>query len=1539
MSQNLNTDSLNNPSTKGLVTDLAPHLQNKEIWTYARNSVLNSHAGNMYALQNEQSNFKCIDLPYTYIGSIPLNEGRFAIFTTDNTNSEIGIFDPKDCSYVKVVNDACLGFNTSYLISGKSKYNYDCSETIYWADSGLNPRRFLNLQHVPYVNIGTVCNPDYTTALDCNKILIDPNISVPLIFTEIASEGNLKNGSYQFAIAYAIKKERFTDIYSFTNAISIFSHNNLGLKGVSLKISGLDSSTFDEYELFAAITIDNYTSYKSLGFYSTSESSITITTVDRPEYTAISNEDIFVKKQVYEKADWCEGNDQYLLWGGLKAPTDIGYQIQALNIAVNYAIVEAPPNYYKLSGGKNVGYYGDEVYAFGIQWLKSNGSYTDVYHIPGTISGANYVLTPEQELDVYETGGTCENDEVPPAWYVYNTATKAGEINVPIPNDCDLTVVASGSMAYTESTLDYPNNDDMFGALKCTPIRHHKFPNELKEPRYHPTNYSLVGNPGNIRIKTALFSNIEHPKDVNGNYISGITGYRILRSDRSGNRTVLARGYSTNMGYYYEYADPENHSSQITSTIYYPNYPYNDINPDPFLGDYFYSTVTTPSASTIGTFFDDKFTFYSPHTLIGRYSLGTEVIFESDEGGTTTGNFKNVYDHPSFKLWTSGGLSEALLVSLAMTIQESMDTFFGVSSNYNGALGGPLYLVAYVINAIGNIVGRSTITGNNFIEVVNNASDWQNYVVQYDSSCLLNKEIIRTPTVGHRRFLSNYTYLGDGLNPVPNATDTYINNFKKPMGVYFELGSGITYSTYSDNSRFRFPSGDKLNKSYNASATTYYTTVKRRLPSQYGTLDSVKYVNTGYEQDITNWSGTPYVYHTPITEPVFGGDCFINIFSVNQPQPFFTNYPLGTPNGTIWDYRNYRNLAYPTYWINNQPYDIYSAIVNSLTSASAIVSWLTGNSPTATLTIFPESRFLLDNINSVILNPLEPIIKAATEDALIRNDHAVMYSSYNGSVITYVESDFNLSYRDYLAPTSNVYQINPSLNWIYRSDNLFTPEEFIYNNSYSKQNIEVYAVQQNLDFNWANAIDCAPYWVNTIAYSLPASEDQKQDHWLFYLPANVYSFPINDFGYFTSMHAIDNQQIIFFFDKAGPYVTIGRDMLETKNGISVTIGDAGLFEREPRPIEYTTYGFGSSTSRFAFRPTAYGNYYASQEAGKIFTQYGLKLKEISKDGNKYWFSEFLPSQLLKQFPTFQDKDNPVTGVGLLSIYDPTYETFVLTKKDYKCIDPEVSYISASNTFVKGEDEVFLTNPLYFEDASWTISYKADLDAYVSWHDYHPIGYLQGKQHFMSIAKNNGGTSSIWKHNEIYTSYCNFYNIDYPFSIELPVNNQTNIETIRSFEFYAETYVYKTQWDYFHVLDTTFDYAIMHNSEQISGWLHLNSIIRNQVSQQFLYPYYNNTLDQYEIKIDKVENRYRINQFWDITKDRGEYSGLQIPLILTESNGYKFEINPIGVDYAKPQTQRKKFRHKTSKVYLEKEVSGNNKITLHFSDTKQTQSPR
>ena len=1546
MSQNPNTDSFNNPTTKGLITDLAPHLQTAEIWTYARNSVLNSHAGNMYALQNEQSNTFCVDLPYTYIGSIPLIDNRFAVFTTDNINSEIGIFDANACTYTTVVNDSCLGFNTGYLISGKSKYNFDCSETVYWADSGLNPRRYLNLQHVPYIDPGTNCDPNPTNRLDCPRLLLDPNINVPFLNATQINEGNLKNGVYQFAIAYSIDNLRITDIFSFTNPVSIFYYQNKKTRGINVKITDIDTATFDQYELIVAYTIDNVTTYKSLGFYSTDQTDVSIYSVDRPEYESIEPTEITVKKNVFEKADWCEGNDKYLLWGKLTQRPEIGYQPQAMKITSSYSIVEADYKYYD-AGGENVGYYSDETYAFGIQWLRKDGSYTNVYHIPGTTtgSGVTYVNTDEQIEDVFEYNVNCRPDSLPPVWYVKNTAARTS-----VPNrdlGCNLYEVADGRMAYTANEVQqYNANDDMFPNDKCTPIRHHKFPSEAIESRFNTSNKK-------IRIKAIKFSNIEHPEDINGNPIPDIVGFRIVRSDRTGNRTVIAKGYSTNMRVFEERLDPKDSNSTLQNIIYYPNYPYNDLRPDPFLALYYTSsadlTVGGSESLQLSGVSYSKFTFYSPHVLFSQYALGNEIIFEKDESGTSKGYFDYVYDHAKFKIWNTPGVTFAALLGVISTMSDIISVALQMAGSSNGAGQGAagIYLqIQAAFSILGTFVGKAVAVSDAYISIINNISPWQNYALQYNSYCKFDEHsYVRTYLDGRRRSLVNYNFLSDGLNPIQDVNvPSYINNYKKPLGAFLQINRDILPPIYTDASRDNFlvKAGEKEpGNSYTSTASLYYTAVKRRIPDQYGTLDSITYVNTGYEQKVT------YTGQTYSTDIVYGGDCFINLMSVNQPQSFFSNYATNIPNGSVWDYRNYKNIAYPRFWLNSTPFSILDSITGAFSNIGQLFNMITnlGGTPsgypqTINLSFVPESRIHLDSLTPTdialsIANPVN-IFRP-----IIQSDYpAYMYTSYNGVALFYVESDFNVGYRDFESNVSNVYTINSSLDWIFRSDNIFKQEEFLYDMSYSKQNTELFAKQQDLSFNLSSATYCAPYWPNSIIYSLPANQNSRNDHWLYYLPKNQYTFPLNDFGNLTSFHNIDNQQLIFLFDKAGPYLSIGRDMLETKNGITVTIGDAGLFEREPRPIEYTTYGFGSSTSRFAFKATAYGNYYPSQQGGKTFAQAGMKLDEISNRGNKYWFSEFLPSQLLKQFPNFKHKDNTVVGVGLISTYDPTYETFILTKKDYKAIVDGVTYDEVEDAFYYQGQQVYLDrDKSIFEDASWTISYKSDLGVYVSWHDYHPIGYLQNNRHFMSVNKDSDTKSSIWKHNEVYNSYVNFYNTNYPFGIQLPVNNQANVETIRSIEFFAETYVYKSQWDYFHVLDTTFDYAIISNSEQVSGWLHLNPIIRNQVGQQFLYPFYNVIANQYEIKIDKVENRYRFNQFWDITKDRGEYSGAQFNLISTQSNGYIFNLNLLGVDYNKPQTQRKKFRHKTSKVYLQRQISGNNKITLHFSDTKQTQSPR
>ena len=95
----------------------------------------------------------------------------------------------------------------------------------------------------------------------------------------------------------------------------------------------------------------------------------------------------------------------------------------------------------------------------------------------------------------------------------------------------------------------------------------------------------------------------------------------------------------------------------------------------------------------------------------------------------------------------------------------------------------------------------------------------------------------------------------------------------------------------------------------------------------------------------------------------------------------------------------------------------------------------------------------------------------------------------------------------------------------------------------------------------------------------------------------------------------------------------------------------------------------------------------------------------------------------------------------------------------------------------------------------------------------------------------------------------------------------------------------------------------------------------------------------KINFSKEEQKYRFNQFWDITKDRGEFSGASTPMFITKPNGYEFQINPAYVDYNKSPLQRKKFRHNVNRVWLRKMRSNDVKLMLKLTNQKTLQSPR
>jgi hypothetical protein len=105
---------------------------------------------------------------------------------------------------------------------------------------------------------------------------------------------------------------------------------------------------------------------------------------------------------------------------------------------------------------------------------------------------------------------------------------------------------------------------------------------------------------------------------------------------------------------------------------------------------------------------------------------------------------------------------------------------------------------------------------------------------------------------------------------------------------------------------------------------------------------------------------------------------------------------------------------------------------------------------------------------------------------------------------------------------------------------------------------------------------------------------------------------------------------------------------------------------------------------------------------------------------------------------------------------------------------------------------------------------------------------------------------------------------------MPVVNVGNVTTLRNVEFTMEGYKYFNDGlDFNHVLDASFDSAIIHNSEQHSGILKLKIKDKNNpfqlVQPPVITPFYT------EILVAKEENKYRFNQFWDNTDDRGEFT--------------------------------------------------------------------
>ncbi len=1532
--QQQNPGVVTNTFNKGMLKDYNETFVGDGLWTHARNLVNNSHDGNVGVVGNEPSNIECVKFPYDLIGTISLGEGKWVVYTTDDTDSEIGIFNENDCTYTKVVNSQCLNFKRSHLILGTSRSKYDCDTLIYW-DDGLNPTRTMNIDNPPFKYTEKVVDDcitkTYTTELDCEAIRIAPLMTYPCIkLSKGKVAGTLPNGSYQACIAYTINQVRVSDYIGLSEVQSLFTHENVS-SSLEITITDIDED-FDEFELVLVTNINSQAVAKRIGYYNTSQGTIYIDRWD-PEYLTVPISDVVFRGQSVEKSDAMYTVTDYLLRIGVYSKFKFNYQVQANNIETKWVAVEYPADYYH-KGGNNTGYMRDEQYSFFIRWIYNTGERSESYHIPGRTPNSKDLQNAVAQ-DVIETGVKLKR------WQVENTATYKQVRNYKLADGGN--VVAKGEMGYWESTERYPaDRPEIWGDLCGKAIRHHKMPDiSVNEALNH------YGDSGNtIVILGVEFGNITHPLDENGLPIESIVGYEILRGSREGNKSIIGKGLLNNMR---EYSIPGN----TTTTGLYVNYPYNDLRPDSYLTGSEQNGENGPSNGNVSSgklsgYRQDVFSFHSPETTFSNPFLNAvELKLYQEMYGTSTGRFETPYKHPKFKFPTNFSDKITDIVGTIVEISRIVGTATGAGSTLilqgdadiplttdlmskhrpdalvgqwagAGSTGGlgitgviePSHAVdaaasvtRFAANktisttnsviAIAMLPFTSAATAEQLYRLVLSVIPKRQYAAQYVSHGFYS-ESEAVPKGNRRKRIIDSGYIGSSVHQF--TSQFQINNINRNRTVVLQTSDAIDNPVNSDTSRFTI--GEiraGLYQNISQPICSYYGALKLSIPSQYGQLESIKQLPISECIQPTKADVTVIL----TSQVFFGGDTYINRFTEKNSMLFFNTWLMGEPDLTEIDYTLHSNIAYPRFWANS----------NTLGGG---------------LFTLASQRRALDapGGGTFYVNP------------------GYFYLFNSGVRDFFVESEINVAYRDWEEEISKRHYDTytfADLSAMFRSDVIRSGNYYKYDYSLSVSKLFNSQITWGellpRDYDPKIAATCYKYEPNKVIYSLPQQDEGKKDSWRAFLVNNYYNFG----DAVTAIKPINKTGALFMMAKGSPLTFMGVEELRLDGtNTKVTIGDGGLFSNDNQLQNIVNtddaFEYGSCQNKYSVVGTKYGVFWVSQEQGRVFN-YAGQLNEVSSNGLKYWFAKYLPSQMLKAFPDYPLYDNPVKGVGVQTVYDSINEIVYISKRDFKPLVNDLRYDADGNFYRRGNTIIELSDTRYFENASWTISYDPKTQTWISFHDWVPTFLIPGKSHFMSVLND-----TVWKHNIRCDSYCNFYGVDYPFEIEFVSATGQQVNSMRNIEYLLEVYKYSEDCkNKFHLLDENFDQAIIYNSEQISGLLQLEIKPKNNPFAMLNYPLVAG--DAIKIHYSKEENKYRFNQFWDITKDRGEFSGNTTTMFLTQSNGYIYDINPNYVNYSKKPIEHKKFRHNVNRVFLRKTVSDNNKMLFKISNQKLLQSPR
>ena len=1132
--------------------------------------------------------------------------------------------------------------------------------------------------------------------------------------------------------------------------------------------------------------------------------------------------------------------------------------------------------------------------------------------------------------------------------------TSSCTFDIPVLQDCEPVPYKYGELGFYESTDEYPDNSELYDSstisitkslitnsdllsklsvytdtddgttitlsdeanFTCKSIRHYKLPDNKISPFIRdensasnsdsvisPLGFSIDGEVINNLLDVAVSNNL-----ITQDQRDNIVNYKIYRADSTLDRSVVASGLVYNTKSY----------TVEGEEINYFNYPFNSLGIDKYFPN-----------NTDGIF--DKMQAISPEFDYFKPSLPNEMSIQGYMFGKSNSRVLPVEDHAEMVILGSKArnlantlaileVSSEVIIQAAMAASNAQVWFIAVggigSSGGGGSSGAPAFAAAAAIAAIGAVQGLVSKVGRyrlQWEQAFENMGAPYNFGY-YTASGSKYNYLKTLQTDGDRlRGLSVRKYLKSGMLNVSDTTSgtiVKVNNIDREEAPFFTLGSypvnnlNSEYTTFDNSSTSPNFSSQILSSEIGChkgkspeqlrNIASPYIAFKNYIPNQYGTVDSIKWVDTTYCIPIEE---------TGVCNGILGGDTFISRHSKKRKARLFETDLLGSENLTPFPYKFNANYGDPEYYIDYK-------INSEFQSGSKLFP-----------NIFYDVQFDCNiSANGFYVEPPGKFYL-----------YSIAYTNF------LCETRINTNFRNARKePWNQFYPQNTDYEAISQPTtvSLTRPESFFYNKAYLQTNVlnTVFGLPE-----YYSAEDEAKkaYNVNSGIYSLPdVNENSITEPWLLYRPNDKFTLESRH-GRLISMKGIESDQILMYFEDALQLQNSVNQFTDGSTEYNSDLGNGGMFAKRAITLRSTDIGYGGTQSKNTLS-CEFGHFHADIKRGQVFRYIGgTDMQEISRysgdktNGLDVWFKEHLPLKFTKQFPEYTKVDNPYNGIGVHWGYDSKYRRVILTKKDYVLADGvDLTYDVNTNTF---DGETFQTRVSdgSFKDVSWTITYKPETGSWESYMSYTPNYYINHTDYFQSGVNSEDSTHGLWSHLLTNRSYRVFYGQKFPYIIEYPVKNQYISKQLEDFNWNAQLRRYHNDYDFAAIEANPFTAVTIYNNYENSGKL-IPVLNNGTLSQLSKYPVTNSNNTQ-DVLISYDNYRYNLDYFYN----RMSSNTNNQPAWLWDENQIDKTINPKAVSFYGKSTLE---RLKGNFFIVRLERDGNTNYDLDFRWSEQTTNP-